>query len=295
VQDPTRSDESSGEDVLSFSTPPEKTLSQEERVVHMRRKLIAGNWKMNLGPAATSVFFNDLRSWWNDAEDARKAQAEGRIEVLICPSFVSLDAARRGVEGLPVLLGAQNCYFEPSGAFTGEVALPMLAEAGCRYVIVGHSERRQIFGEDDETAGKKVRAVLETNLLPILCVGETLEERENDRTFVTVERQLLKALAGLAPDAVGEKVVLAYEPVWAIGTGRTAKDEDAQDVCRYLRRLVAKRFGDEAAGSLRVLYGGSVKADNAAGLMARPDIDGALVGGASLKAASFGGIILGAI
>ncbi len=260
-----------------------------------RARLIAGNWKMNRGPSETSTFCEDFRRWWENAEEARASVREGKLEVAIFPPFVSIGAAKEKLHEMPIFLGAQNCHQEGSGAFTGEIAPAMLKDAGCRFVLVGHSERRQLFGEQDETIARKVRAVLAEGMDPILCVGETLDERESGETFAVVERQFLKALAGLDPDRVADRTVVAYEPVWAIGTGRTARDEDAQEVCRYIRRLAAERFGDETAQKLRILYGGSVKASNAKGLLNMPDIDGALVGGASLEVDSFGGIIQGGL
>ncbi len=260
-----------------------------------RTRLIAGNWKMNRGPSETSTFCEKFRRWWDSADEARASVGEGKLEIAIFPPFISIGTAKEGLHGISILLGAQNCHQEASGAFTGEIAPAMLKDAGCRFVLVGHSERRQLFGEQDETIALKVRAVLAEGMDPVLCVGETLKERESGETFAVVERQFLKALAGLDPDRVAERTVVAYEPVWAIGTGRTARDEDAQEVCQCIRRLAAERFGDETAQKLRILYGGSVKASNATGLLNMPDIDGALVGGASLEVASFGGIIQGCI
>ncbi len=193
-----------------------------------------------------------------------------------------------GKSFLPWLkVGGQNAHWASEGAFTGEVSAPMLKEAGCDYVIIGHSERRQFFGESDEQVHQKTLAAIASGLKVVLCVGETLQERESNATMSVIERQLMKALVGLSPDEAGTSVSVAYEPVWAIGTGRTAQSREAQEVCQAIRRFVAERFGDEAAMSLRVLYGGSVKPENAAGLLSEPDIDGALVGGASLKAETF--------
>jgi triosephosphate isomerase len=191
--------------------------------------------------------------------------------------------------GSNVKLSAQDCYWEEEGAFTGEVAPKLLKDAGCSHVIIGHSERRQYFGETDDTVNKKANAAIAAGLCAIVCVGETLAERESDRTFSVIETQVKGSLAGFSADLLA-RAIIAYEPVWAIGTGKTASDAQAQEVHAFIRTLVAKQFGQAAADAIRILYGGSVKPDNVKGLMSQPDIDGALVGGASLKADSFAAI-----
>ncbi len=209
-------------------------------------------------------------------------------EVLVCPPFTAIYAVKREIEGSPIKLGAQNMFYEEKGAFTGEISPLMLKDLGCSYVILGHSERRHIFGETDELINKKVASAVKHGLVPILCVGELLEERESGKTKNVVERQLLEGLKGLKE---GDEFVIAYEPVWAIGTGKTATPEQAQEVHKFIRELLAENFGREKAERVRILYGGSVKPENIKGLMEMPDIDGALVGGASLRAASFAKIV----
>jgi triosephosphate isomerase len=240
-----------------------------------RRPLIAGNWKMFKTRSEARAL----------AEEVRRAAPPGP-EVLVAPPFTALHAVADALSGGSVLLGAQNMHAEDEGAFTGEVSPRMLRDVGCTHVILGHSERRQLFGETDEGVGRKAQAAWRHGLTPIVCVGETLTERDGDRTLEVVERQTERALRALTPDQAAASVV-AYEPVWAIGTGRNATPEQAQEVHAFIRRLVSRSHGEGAAGALRILYGGSVKPDNAAALMGQPDIDGALVGGASLKAESF--------
>jgi triosephosphate isomerase len=218
------------------------------------------------------------------------SEQPARAEVLVAPPFTALHGVAEALRGSAVLLAAQNMHWEKEGAFTGEVAPRMLKDVGCSHVILGHSERRQLFGETDEGVGRKARAAHDNGLVPILCVGETLSDRDSDRTFEVVERQLERALRQLSPDEAAASVI-AYEPVWAIGTGRAATPEQAQQVHAFIRKRVGASHGDAVARTLRVLYGGSVKPDNAASLMAQADIDGALVGGACLQAASFLGII----
>jgi triosephosphate isomerase len=210
--------------------------------------------------------------------------------VAVCPPYTALAAVAEVLSGSAVALGAQNCHHEPAGPHTGEVSLPMLAELGCRYVLAGHSERRKELGETDEQINHKVHAVLAHGLTPVLCVGETAEERRQGLTFTTVEGQVRAGLAGVAPEAVA-KVVLAYEPVWAIGTGVNATPAQAIEVHGYLRGIVSELSSKETAQAVSILYGGSVKADNAGSLLAEAEIDGALVGGASLKAADFVAIV----
>jgi len=207
-------------------------------------------------------------------------------DVLVAPAFTALAAVGEALRGSNLLLGSQNMHWEREGAFTGEISPVMLKDLGCTHVILGHSERRHIFGESDDTVARKTRAAVDNGLTPILCVGETLPERESNRTLEVVERQLERALRSLTPDEASRTVV-AYEPVWAIGTGRTATAAQAQEVHAFIRKRVTATHGEPAAAALRILYGGSVKPDNIDGLMAQPDVDGALVGGGSLKADPF--------
>ncbi|TEB13837.1 Triosephosphate isomerase [Pelotomaculum sp. FP] len=249
--------------------------------VTSRRPIIAGNWKMfkTLSEAAALV------------EGVKPLDAvTGGVDVVVCPPFTALDKVVAVLRGTGLAVGAQDVYWEDSGAFTGEISPVMLKDIGCRYVIIGHSERRQFFGETDEKVNRKIKAVLKHGLVPIMCMGETLAEREAGRTEEVIHTQASAGLAGLAPDQAGG-LVIAYEPVWAIGTGKTASDQDAQQVIAYIRSLVRDWYGVPAADQVRIQYGGSVKPNNTAGLLAQPDIDGALVGGASLEAASFTGIV----
>ena len=247
----------------------------------MRRPIIAGNWKMYKTPSEAVDFVSRLREAAVDVQG---------VEIVVAPPFPALVPVKELLDGSSIGLAAQNMHWKPEGAFTGEVAPPMLAAAGCRYVILGHSERRQYFGENDADVNLKVRAALEHGLVPIVCVGESLEEREAGLTEKVVTSQVERCLAGLPGSAVAG-LVIAYEPVWAIGTGRTAGPDDAQEVNGRIRELVRALFGAEAAARVRIQYGGSVKPDNVRELMSRPDIDGALVGGASLQVDSFVGII----
>ncbi len=250
-----------------------------------RRPLLAGNWKMNLSTPEGVELARELAR--------RTADAPPEREIVAAPVFISIPAvveALSRVEGNRVEVAAQNLHWEPSGAYTGEVSAAHLEEAGCSHVIIGHSERRRYFGETDETVNRKLGAALAAGLSPIVCFGETLDEREADETLKVVEKQLTGALKGFEPENL-TPLVLAYEPVWAIGTGRTATDEQAQEVHRFTRDLLGKLLGDDGAERTRILYGGSVKPGNIAGLMDQPDIDGALVGGASLKADSFEQIV----
>jgi triosephosphate isomerase len=220
---------------------------------------------------------------------APKIQDLEGVEVVIAPPYTALEPLKGAVAATPIQLAGQNVHHEPQGAFTGEVSVSMLADVGCRYVIVGHSERRHVFGETNEQIARKARAVLNGGLRLILCVGETLEEREEDRTFDVLREQILSALEGVTEEQASE-LVMAYEPVWAIGTGRTATPELAQEAHRFVRECLRKSFGD-AADLIRIQYGGSVKPSNTYGLMGQPDIDGALVGGARLDPDSFYAII----
>ena len=246
-----------------------------------RRTMVAGNWKMNLDRATA----RDLAA----AVAARAAEA-GTTELVLCPPAVYVETVATALGGSsPVALGAQNMHDHSSGAFTGEVAPPMLLDLGCRYVILGHSERRTLFGETDAVVNAKTRAALAAGLTPIVCVGETLEEREGGRTAAVVTTQVQGSLAGLTPADL-EKIVVAYEPVWAIGTGKVATPLQAQEVHALIRGLLGGLASPAVAAKVRIQYGGSVKPDNAADLAVQPDIDGALVGGASLKADDFLGI-----
>jgi len=252
-----------------------------------RRPLIAGNWKMHRTHLEALQLTQKL-AWALSKEDT------DAVEVVVCPPFTALRTVGTLIDGdkLPIGLGAQNCHPEPQGAYTGEVSAPMLAKLGCAYVIVGHSERRQQFGETDELVNRKARAALGNGMQPIVCVGETLEEREAGRTAEVVQGQVRGSLAGLPGEQVAGLVV-AYEPVWAIGTGRAATAEDAQETIALVRRTVAELAGQAAADQLRIQYGGSVKAGTAEELAAKPDIDGALVGGASLDADELALIVKG--
>jgi len=246
-----------------------------------RKPLVAGNWKL----------YKNLRESTELAQALVQATgAESTPEIAVAPVFTALAKVADVLSGSPIALAAQDVFWEPQGAFTGEVGPLQLSDIGCRYVIVGHSERRQLFGETDEQVGRKVSAVLGHGMAPILCVGETLEEREAGQAEAVVVRQLQAGLRGLDAGQA-TKIVVAYEPVWAIGTGKTASPRDAQQMHARVRATVAERFGGGLAEQLRVLYGGSVKPDNAAALMAEPDIDGALVGGASLTLDAFSAII----
>jgi len=246
-----------------------------------RVPLIAGNWKMNKTVEESVELVNSLKQ--------RVSDVYGR-EVLVCPPFVSLVVVKELLKNSNVKLGAQNMYFADSGAFTGEISPLMLKSAGCDYVIVGHSERRQFFGETDEIVNKKMKIAFENGIVPIVCIGETLQQRESNETFSVIERQTKKSLVGITLEQA-KKVVIAYEPVWAIGTGKTATPEQAEEVHGFIRKIYSQMYGTESAETVRILYGGSVKSDNVSEIMKQPDIDGALVGGASLKADEFAKIV----
>jgi triosephosphate isomerase len=241
-----------------------------------RQPLIAGNWKMNKTTVEAVALATEIRA---GAEDAA-------ADVLVAPPFTALALVSKALEGSKVLLAGQNMHSEPKGAFTGEVAPAMLKDVGCTHVILGHSERRQYFGETDEGVAKKTKVALASSLVPISCVGETLDEREAGKTMSVVGRQVGAILNALSAQEAA-KIVIAYEPVWAIGTGRVATPEQAQEVHAFIRSRVAEVHGQAVADGLRILYGGSVKPGNVKGLMALADVDGALVGGASLEAAPF--------
>jgi triosephosphate isomerase len=242
---------------------------------------MAGNWKMFKTPAETIAFFEKFRPLAGKAE---------HCEIVICPPFTNLAAAVDAAKGTPIRLGAQNIAWAREGAFTGEISGPMLTAVGATHAIVGHSERRQYFGETDETVLKRTEAALEVGLTPIVCVGERLEERESGNTEAVLVGQFQKGIAGLSAQQFA-RIVIAYEPVWAIGTGKTATPEIAADAHRTIRAQVREKFGKEAGDAVRILYGGSVKPDNVKSLMAQPEIDGSLVGGASLDPVSFAGIV----
>ena len=246
-----------------------------------RRPLLAGNWKMHCTRAEAERLLTAL-----------KAQVSGLADrdVVVAPPFTALETAARVLAGSSIRLAAQNLHWEPQGAFTGEVSGPMLKELGCSYVIIGHSERRQYFAETDEQVARKVKATQRDGLVPIMCVGETLEERERGDTLSVIRRQTQGGLQGQEKAAIAA-LVIAYEPVWAIGTGRTATPDQAQEVHAAIRATLAALADQATADAVRILYGGSVKADNVDGLMAQADIDGALVGGASLQAESFARIV----
>jgi triosephosphate isomerase len=247
----------------------------------MRRPVIAGNWKMYKSQAEARAYFSAL---------APLVQGCVHCDIIVAPPFTVLAAAVESVKGTAISIAAQDMHGEPEGAFTGEVSAAMLVDAGCRAVIIAHSERRQFFGETDESANKKVKAALAAGLTPILCVGELLAEREGGKTEEVLERQFSGGVAALT-GAEFSRIILAYEPVWAIGTGRTATPEMAAEAHRFLRQQAAVIFTPERAAGLRILYGGSVKPDNIKGLMAQVEIDGALVGGASLNAEAFASIV----
>lgn len=247
----------------------------------MRTPVIAGNWKMYKKQADAAALVAGLAPLVKDTAG---------VEIVVAPVFTSLATVREKIAGTNIKLSAQDCYWEEEGACTGEIAPGMLVDAGCSHVIIGHSERRQYFGETDETVNRKIKAALKAGLVAIFCIGETLAEREADRTFDVLRTQVTGGLSGI-PAADLARVIIAYEPVWAIGTGKTASDDQAQEAHAFIRSLVTGLYDQSTAGAIRILYGGSVKPENVKGLMSRPDIDGALVGGASLKADSFAAIV----
>ena len=250
----------------------------------MRRPFIAGNWKMTQNRASAVALASGI---------AKAAEAVDNVDMAVCPPSCYLDAVSQVIAGSKVRLGAQNMYFEKDGAFTGELSAAMLRDLGCTYVILGHSERRHILGETDALINKKVLAAMAADLIPILCVGELLSEREAGQTLSVIQSQFDGSLANVSADQM-KTIIIAYEPVWAIGTGKVATPQQAEDVHLALRKMVAARYNGSIAESVRMQYGGSVKPDNAAELLGQPDIDGALVGGASLKVDQFLGIVAGA-
>ncbi len=249
----------------------------------MRTLLIAGNWKMNMGPKETADFFAQL-------DDAAQKEITG-VEAAVCPPFASLSSAFSSRKaGSAVKIGAQNVHFEDNGAYTGEISTTMLNELGCDFVILGHSERREYFSEDDAIINKKVKKALADGITPIVCVGEVLSERKENRHFDVVKEQIAGSLAGLS-EADVKKIVIAYEPVWAIGTGETASPEQAQEMHAFIRKELVGLVGQSTADTVRILYGGSMKPGNADELLRQPDVDGGLIGGASLKPSDFSQLV----
>ena len=246
----------------------------------MRKPIIAGNWKMNKTPEEAAQLVRDLVPLVKDA----------KCDVVVCTPAVCFAAVKPIIEGTNVKLGAQNVHFKASGAYTGELSADMLKASGCEYVIIGHSERRQYFGETDKTVNLRATAAVKAGLKAIICVGEMQDERVDGYTDIIVTYQTQMALKGLTAEEL-DNVVIAYEPVWAIGTGRTATDEQANETIGVIRKAVAAKYGDEVAQKLRIQYGGSMKGSNVKGLMAQPEIDGGLIGGASLKAADFAQVV----
>ncbi|MAO65951.1 MAG: triose-phosphate isomerase [Balneola sp.] len=248
----------------------------------MRRFLIAGNWKMNCGPYDAAELLEGLTE--------KKAEISDDVDVLVCPPFVSIGMAVKYLYDTDIQVGGQNLHFEENGAYTGEISGSMLTESGCNYVIIGHSERRQYFGETDTTVNKRVHKAIEHKLAPIVCVGESLDQRKKDEHFELVKNQIKAALHGVS-DTDALDVVIAYEPIWAIGTGETATPEQAQVMHEYIRTVLADIYSEEIAEQINILYGGSMKPGNAEELLSQPDVDGGLIGGASLDADSFSEII----
>jgi triosephosphate isomerase (TIM) len=246
----------------------------------MRKPIIAGNWKMN----------KTLKEALEMVEELKPMVREARCEVVVCPPFVCLGQVADAVKGSNIKVGAQNMHYEESGAYTGEVSPAMLRELNIEYVIIGHSERRQYFNETDESVNKKVKAALAHSLIPIVCCGESLEEREDGITRDVLGKQIRRGLKGFSEGDI-EKMIVAYEPIWAIGTGRTATDEQANEAIAYIRSVIASMYGKETADKVRIQYGGSVKPSTIKAQMEQSDIDGALVGGASLNASDFAAIV----
>jgi len=249
----------------------------------MRKIIIAGNWKMYKTIGEAIELANGLKRELSVLDYTS-------VDVVLCPPYTALSEVSEVLSGTEIKLGAQDVYWEDEGAFTGEISCPMLKDAGCTYVIIGHSERRQFFSETNETVNKKLKAILKHGLTPIVCVGETLAERERNETFKVLENQVKKSLFEISPSDI-LKVIIAYEPVWAIGTGRTATPAQAEETQKYIRDLLSSVYNKTISESIRIQYGGSVKPENTTELMKQPDVDGALVGGASLKAASFADIV----
>jgi len=248
----------------------------------MRKKIVAGNWKMNKDLSGTIELISAIKN--------ELSKTETSTGVIVCPPFTNLESAKTVLEGSEIKLGAQNMHFQDSGAFTGEISVDMLKSVGCEYVILGHSERRTLFGETDEIINKKIKKAISAGLKPIFCIGETLEERESGSTEKVVEKQVRDGLAGLNESELDD-MIIAYEPVWAIGTGKTATPEQAQEVHKFIRNLVSELYSANLAENLTIQYGGSMKPENAAELLGQPDIDGGLIGGASLKSDAFTAIV----
>ena len=247
----------------------------------LRKAVIAGNWKMNMTPSEAEKLINELIPAVNGKDGC---------DIVICVPFVDIYTAVELTKGTNIKVGAQNVHFKKNGAYTGEISADMLSECGVEYVVIGHSERRQYFGETDETVNLRLRAALEGKLIPILCVGEVLEEREQGVTAEVVSKQTKIALLGVSAEDV-KNVIIAYEPVWAIGTGKTATSDQAEEVCAIIRSVLAEKYGNDVSESVTIQYGGSMKPDNAAELLSKYNVDGGLIGGASLKAADFTAII----
>jgi triosephosphate isomerase len=247
----------------------------------MRKPVIAGNWKLYKTNREAADLIAKL------IPIVKKSR---NVEIVIAPVFTALTGVKQAIAGSNIMLAGQDCFWEEEGAFTGEVSPGLLLDAGCSHVIIGHSERRQYFGETDKTVNRKIKAAIKAGLIVLFCIGETLAEREAEKTFAVLKKQVTGGLAGISVDQL-EHVIIAYEPVWAIGTGKTASDDQAQEAHAFIRGRVAEIYDQAAGNKTRILYGGSVKPENIKGLMTKPDIDGALVGGASLKAESFGGIV----
>jgi triosephosphate isomerase len=247
----------------------------------LREKIIAGNWKMYKTIPEAVDLVKKLKGNLNGIVDRK---------IVVCPTYTALSSVGNIIKGTNITMGAQNLYWEAKGAYTGEISPGMLVDAGCKYVIIGHSERRQYFSETDETVNKKMISAYRCGLIPIACIGETLDEREKNVTFQIIEKQMKAGLNGLT-DQQAKELVIAYEPIWAIGTGKTATPEQAQEVHTYIRKLYAEMYGKKSSDEVRILYGGSVKPNNCSQLMKQPDIDGGLVGGAALDADSFTSIV----
>ncbi len=265
--------EVSAQPSFTFLYAPQKNMT--------RRLLIAGNWKMNLTLAAALELVEGLK---------KEAASVTDVDIAVCPPSIYVQPVAAALKGTNIGVGAQNAYFEKEGAFTGEVSMGMLTDVGCRYVILGHSERRNVLGESSEMVNVKVHAALDAGLIPIVCVGELLKEREAGTTEQVVRRQFDGSCSGLTADQMA-KCVIAYEPVWAIGTGKVATPDQAEEVHAAIRKMIEKNFGQDVAEVVRIQYGGSVNDKNAKEILAKPNVDGALVGGASLKVASFMGIV----
>lgn len=258
----------------------------------MKKIYLYGNWKMNKGIEQTNCYLHDLSQSIENNSWIKRMLQEDTLEIALFPPFISLLSAQKaisseGLEAVNVKIGSQNLHYEEKGAFTGEVSWSMLTDISCRLSLIGHSERRHLFGESEDEIRKKVKAALDNGIQPVLCYGETLEERQRGETEGVVERQITTALHCIGNNSIIQNIIYAYEPVWAIGTGLAAKPEDAEEVCRYTRTLIETLVAKQISENARILYGGSVKASNAESILTQPDIDGVLVGGASLDVGSF--------